>query len=332
MKRKIIKQGHNTYTITLPSAWTKKLNLKPGDEIDLAEQSNGIFITANGHAGVKRAEFDISEMDIPMIWKHFMGAYRDGYDEILVNFTPRVDFDHPYKFITTHATDPRYGRDKAKETVLEALHSIVNRFIGMEIVEYGKNYILIKDMGEVTSKEFENSMRRIFLIISQMINETLEATKANKPEMLLHIHDVDITLDKFHDYCIRVLNKTEYKGDKRSRLLCSILYIMEMIGDEFKNIANHFNRNFQGKKLNNLVLFTEHIKKQLDVFYDLFYKFDNEKAKNLSELDKKTYSLYPIIYKKATEEEKEVIHHLRMVERYINALLERTVELEYATE
>ena len=27
MKRKIIKQGHNTLTVTLPSKWVKKLNI-----------------------------------------------------------------------------------------------------------------------------------------------------------------------------------------------------------------------------------------------------------------------------------------------------------------
>jgi len=34
MKRKIIKQGHNTLTITLPSKWAHKLNLKAGEEVD----------------------------------------------------------------------------------------------------------------------------------------------------------------------------------------------------------------------------------------------------------------------------------------------------------
>ncbi len=31
MKRKIIKQGHNTLTVTLPSEWAKQFNLKSGE-------------------------------------------------------------------------------------------------------------------------------------------------------------------------------------------------------------------------------------------------------------------------------------------------------------
>lgn len=332
MKRKIIKQGHNTFTITLPSAWTRKLNLNPGDEIDLIENGSGLLISANGHSEKKSIEFDISNMDIPTIWKHFMGVYRAGYDEIRVMFEPRADFEHPYKYSTHHAFDTRFGRDKAKETVLEALHSIVNRFIGMEIVEYGQNYVLVKDMGETSPKEFDNSMRRIFLLILQMANETSEAIKLNKPEMLQHIHDVDISLDKFHDYCIRVMNKTICKGDKKSRLICSILYILEMMGDEFKNIANHLNTDFKGAKLSNILSFAENVKKQVDLFYEVFYKYDQTKAGELSELDKKSYLLYPDIYKKATEAEKEVFHHLRMITRYVNALLERIIEVQYSGE
>jgi len=44
MKRKIIKQGHNTLTITLPSEWVKKLNLNAGDEIEVYERDSGLVI------------------------------------------------------------------------------------------------------------------------------------------------------------------------------------------------------------------------------------------------------------------------------------------------
>ena len=38
MKRKIIRQGHNTLTITLPSDWAKRFNIEAGKEIDLTER------------------------------------------------------------------------------------------------------------------------------------------------------------------------------------------------------------------------------------------------------------------------------------------------------
>ena len=58
MKRKIIKQGHNTLTITLPSDWVKRFNLQGGNEIDLIEKDNGLFLTTEKINSIKKAEFD----------------------------------------------------------------------------------------------------------------------------------------------------------------------------------------------------------------------------------------------------------------------------------
>ncbi|MDP1729357.1 MAG: AbrB/MazE/SpoVT family DNA-binding domain-containing protein, partial [archaeon] len=89
MKRKIIKQGHNTLTITLPSEWTHRFNLEAGKEIDLDERENGLFISTEKNGKTKRTELNIIGMDIPTIWKHFVAIYREGYDEILVRFDPK---------------------------------------------------------------------------------------------------------------------------------------------------------------------------------------------------------------------------------------------------
>ena len=56
MIRKIIKQGHNTLTMTLPSNWVKKFNLTPGDEIDLSERDNGLFITTEKHNSIMETD------------------------------------------------------------------------------------------------------------------------------------------------------------------------------------------------------------------------------------------------------------------------------------
>ena len=49
MKRKIIKQGHNTLTITLPNKWAKELNLLAGDEVDVLESNGSIIVNGKQH-------------------------------------------------------------------------------------------------------------------------------------------------------------------------------------------------------------------------------------------------------------------------------------------
>ncbi|OGJ17640.1 hypothetical protein A3K73_03580 [Candidatus Pacearchaeota archaeon RBG_13_36_9] len=329
MKRKIIRQGHNTLTITLPSEWTKKFNLKAGSEIELIERENGLFISTEKNGESKRAEFDISGMDIPTIWKYFMAVYREGYDEVLVRFPQNIKLETPYKFLTQHRLDMRYGKEREKQTILSALQGFVTRFIGYEMVEHGKDYIIVREMGELTSKQFDNSLRKIFLILQEMAEETLEAIKDNDPSILMQIHDVDVNLDKFHDYCIRILNKTANKETRKSELLFSTLYILELIGDEFKNISTHLIYDTPKTRLKNILELAVSIKEQLDVYYDLFYKFDKTKINKISEIDRSTYFKVPEMYKKASEAEKEIYHHLRIIGRYLNALLELRIEMEY---
>ena len=329
MKRKIIKQGHNTLTITLPSEWTKRYNLKAGKEIDLVERDNGLFITTEKINGTKKTEFDVTNMDVPTIWKYFMAVYREGYDEVIVRYDPKKVFESPYKFFTSHRLDLKYKRGTRKESILGALQGFVNRFIGFEIVDHGKDFIVIKEMGELTSREFDNSLRKIFWLVQDMAGETLEAIQTNNSGALSHVHDVDVNLDKFHDYCIRILNKTGNKDPRKSELLFSTLYLLELVGDEFKNISNHLVQDFPNKKLDKLKTLAESVKKSIDTYKDLFYEFDQDKIKKISEFDKEVYFNISRLYKKANEDEKEVYHHLRMIGRYINALLELRIEMEF---
>lgn len=330
MRRRVIKQGHNTLTVTLPSEWTKKHNISPGDELELEEKQNALYLTTEKKLNQgKKAEFDITEMDIPTIWKYFMSVYREGYDEVKVYFDSMKTLDFPYKFITHHRTSPKLVKANKKRSITTALQGFVDRFIGFEIVEHGKDYILIRDLGGITSKEFDNSLRRVFLLIQQMAEETLEAINTGDTSLLESMHDIDINLDKFHDYCIRVLNKIGNKDPEKKSLYFSTLYLLEMMGDEFKNIAIHLTHDFPKSNFQNIKPLAKFVKEQIENYYDLYYKFDKEKINSISQVDQKTYIDVPKLYKKANEEEKEVFHHLRMIGRYINSLLELRIEMEY---
>jgi hypothetical protein len=240
--------------------WAKKFNIHAGHEVNLIERENGLFLTTEKNLDNERTiQFDISNMDIPTIWKNFMAVYREGYDEIVIKFDPKMEFESPYKFMTQHRLDIRYKKRTEKNSVLGALQSFVNRFIGFEIMEHGKDFIKIKDMGEPTSKEFDNSLRRVFLLLNQMSEETLEAIEKKDLSQLKILHDVDINLDKFHDYCIRVLNKIGNKEQRKISLLFSTLYIIEMLGDEFKNIAIHLIHDFPNTNFNNVKQLAEFI-------------------------------------------------------------------------
>ena len=298
MRRRVIKQGHNTLTITIPSKWARQFNIKAGDEIDLKEKDNGLFISTEKRGEKLFAEVDISGLDIPSIWKYFMAVYREGYDEIRVKFNTEERYDSPYKFFTSHAVDMSYSKKTGNYTPFELIQQITNRFIGFEVIEHHKEHCVIKDMADISSKEFDSSLRRVFLLIQQMSEELSEAIKTNNTKILEHTHDIDINVDKFHDFCIRVLNKTGFKDVRKSHLLFSTLYLLEMIGDEFKNLALHIIKDMDGKRLDNLKQLGEMIAEQFNKFYDLFYSFSKDKITEMSKRDMEIYFYLPKLYKK----------------------------------
>jgi len=315
-------------TLTLPSDWIKRFNLSAGSEVDLSERDNGLFISSERKNETKTTEFDIDSFDIPTIWKYFMAIYREGYDEVRVKFNPSLQMGSPYKFFAQHKLDLRYKKETETKPIVEFLTEMITRFIGWEIVDYGKDYVIIKEMTEPTSKEFDNSLRRVFLLIQQMADEVSEALKSGNKKSLTHIHNVDINVDKFHDYCIRILNKMANKETRKTSLLFSILFLLEMIGDEFKTISHHLMQDYSDANFNSIMDVASSLREEIYLFYDIFYKFDKEKVIRMSELDKNRY--FSVGKKKVKEEEaKEIFHHLRIIARYINALLELRIELEY---
>ncbi len=84
MKRKIIKQGHNTLTITLPTDWVKKLNLTPGDEVEVIQNAGELVINGKQNSEQKTVTLDISNLRVPMLWRFFQSVYREGYYEIIL--------------------------------------------------------------------------------------------------------------------------------------------------------------------------------------------------------------------------------------------------------
>jgi len=224
--------------------------------------------------------------------------------------------------------------NKADLTALEMLQVVTTRFIGLEIIEHHSDFCIIKDMAEPSKREFDSSFRRVFLLIQQMGEELVEAINKNVVTIVRHTHDIDINVDKFHDYCIRIMNKTGIKNSKHTSLLFSILFILELLGDEFKHIAHHLHNDFQNKNLNNLLELSKLVVNHLNEFYEFYYDYSNNKLVKLSDRDIEIHSYLPKFYKKKSgktqlsDEELEIFNHLRIITKFINALVELRVEIE----
>jgi len=332
MKRKIIKQGHNTLTITLPSDWVKKLNLKAGDELDLAENSGALTISGKQNNGFKSTEIDITGLSVPMLWRFFQSAYREGYDEIKLKYEKnQKQCEGAYNYYSSQFDYTKLGEKPRKKSPIDMIQDLVNRFVGMEIIDHGEGYCTIREMGEPSSKEFENSLRRIFLLLEDLFDKTLGFIEKNETgdiSVCKTLHLMDINVDRFIDYCCRINNKINDSTFQENKpLMFSTLFILELLGDEFKYIGNHLAKTKD--KVSDTLPFANVVRNHFDMYYKLFYNFDKEGVIKFGENDYKIYNEHFRGKEEKSQDKKSIRRHLMQISKFIFCLMEIRIEMSF---
>src|SRR3989338_5785197 len=88
MKRRVIKQGNNTLTITLPRKWAEKHGIKAGEEIEVEEKSETLLISSSNGKQIATKEIDLSDFG-PLIPRVIYALYKKGYDKIHLQFSDK---------------------------------------------------------------------------------------------------------------------------------------------------------------------------------------------------------------------------------------------------
>ena len=330
MKRKIIRQGHSTLTVTIPSKWAKRYGVKPGDEVEVTEQEKAIIIRTETGPGNDTSfiTVDISGLPPRIIWRYILSTYRAGYDEISITGIEGSE-KGLYSAFSYNTIDYLQKEDGGIElSPMEVVQAAANRLIGMAIIDQKPHFCILKDLGETTDKEFDNAVRRIFLLL-QNETEIIEKGLGNDRQGLKSMHIIDTNLDRFEDFCLRILNKTGYKEFRKTPVIFSTIFILEMIGDELKKIASHILDS--GKKP-----YSREIKElfriqqaQMNRFYKLFYKFSKEGAKEIYEIDRQGTEFNQKLDNKLSNEERELLHHFKKIGINITSLAELRIDMEF---
>tara|TARA_Y100000034_G_scaffold102596_1_gene127541 strand:- start:3089 stop:3913 length:825 start_codon:yes stop_codon:yes gene_type:complete len=203
MKRKLVKQGTATLMISLPSKWLRSFNLNKGDEINLEEQENQLVLTTDKTFEIAKEKLDLKNLKTAN--RSILTKYIKGIDEI------EITYSDP-KIITKIQTE------------------ILPGLIGFEIVDQNANYCKLKEISKPEEKEFENILRRLFLILNHMFTDLITLQKQNKPTSSLK--HLDLNINKFSAFCLRILNKS-----KRNHSLYSIIQNLEWLGDVLKHLS-----------------------------------------------------------------------------------------------
>lgn len=332
MKRRIIKQGHNTLTITLPSQWTRRHNMKAGDEVDLVSREHALIINGQNFSDNKVCEIDITGFTMPLLWRYMQGAYRSGSEEILVYFDPeKKEWQDAFHFYTSLFDYSKLGETNPLKPTIAMIQEIVNRFIGIDIVESGKQFCRIKEMAQVTAREFENSFRRIFITIIHLFDRLIEAMEQNEiddPSLCKEIHAIDLNIDKLVDYCARILNKVPTIFDEQKKqLIFSSLFTLELAGDEFKYIGKHLATTKKDTK--DIVPLMKMAKEHFEIYYKMYYSFNRNLAVEFGEHDVKLYEYHFKMKEGLSGENRSIVKHIMLLTKFTLCLVELRIQMEF---
>ncbi|MFH1637615.1 MAG: AbrB/MazE/SpoVT family DNA-binding domain-containing protein [Candidatus Woesearchaeota archaeon] len=248
MKRKLVKQGSNTLTISLPAKWVETFDLKQGDEVNLEEDKKTLVISTCHEFKASKSEINISGLRKTLAYVYLNNCYTRGDDEV------KVIYDSP----------------KLCNVISEATSSM----IGYAIVEQGKSYCILKDLSGTSSAEFDILFRRILRLIEAMGESGLEAMKKKDIKSLNALSSMDLNVNKFTNYCLRSLNKKGYRDFQKTMHYSTILVLIEQLGDEYARLYKALDAPI---RKDTLKLF-EDVVKLNRIFSRIFHKYSKEDA------------------------------------------------------
>jgi len=177
--RKIQVTGGSSYVLSLPKSWVTDCGIKKNDPIGIVSQADGtLLITPNikYDSTAKVKEFALKDYpDSQMLLRSLIGAYISGYTVIRISSPGRI----PPK-------------------VRQVVRKFTQMTIGQEVAEETENSIVLKDILNPSEMPFENTIRRMYVIVKAMHEDAFYALEQGKKELAEDVAARDTDVDRLH--------------------------------------------------------------------------------------------------------------------------------------
>ncbi len=242
MKRKIIKLGQATYVASLPNKWIREQNLTKGDYLEFEERDGDLIISTEKKVGeIKRITIKLPSKKL-FLKRLVYVPYRFGYDEI--------------KFIFS---DPSLIKDIQKAAEI---------LMGFEIVEQSKDYCIFRSISSSFEEEYENLYRRMFLVIHNLMKESIDILRSKSPEKMVSLAGTEVTIDKLCCFCERVINKRGSKNFFNNSYFYITAWSLRQIGsDWYKDIILNLKNDISSDFISSLQKVSDYFEKYSACFY-----------------------------------------------------------------
>jgi len=193
-------------TISLPSSWVKRHNLRKGEEIDVLEEDNCLMVKpVCRNNGLKTTEISFAGLDRDTRRDLVLATHKKGYDEIKINFD--------------------------NQAVVKELHEYLNSMqLGFEVIKQEQNSVLLRNISNPEPEQFEDLFRRAFRIAieySKKIEGVMNQDEDITHSCLLH----ETSINRISNYCKRIIIREKQQN------ACFLYAMMESLAGATHNLT-----------------------------------------------------------------------------------------------
>ena len=299
--------------ISLPRKWSQKYNIQKGDELEVEERGNKIYVGTDKSQEAGSIEVNITDLDRDSFMFLIRSLYIRGYDEI------KLVFNNP---LTMHH---RIGK---KVTFLSQIHEEVNRLTGIEIIQQKENFCVLKVLSESSIKDFDLIFRRIFLLLTDASNDLVTGAVKGDKYLIESIEEKHNTITKFMASALRLLNKIGHPDYKNTPLFYYIIESLDTMNDILKETARSMIslKSSISKSAENIITM---INGSLQDFSKLFYKFDFKLVEKLSSERYKILRDLQALSKKSSKDEIVIVMNMERIIEVIYKVKVTRIALEH---
>ncbi|MBI2133144.1 hypothetical protein HYU11_00520 [Candidatus Woesearchaeota archaeon] len=287
MKRKIIQLANTTYVVSLPLKWVKAHGVRKKDEVEVAEEGRKITVSLLGEKEPLPVGtvIDVSGLGRRIAEWSIAAAYKRGFDEIKVFYK-----GDQIKFILNYVRD---------------------MLLGFFVTEQTEDYCVLKIVSRETGSEFNNLLRRAFLVGIELAESSLDLISKGKYDALADLLHLEKTNNQLTLTCQRLVRKGFISENPNELFL--VAWHLENIVDDYRDMCIHLSTTEKPRVSKEILETYSEVNGYFRSYYDLFYSFN---LKSLDDLDRKR----DIIVKKISKMDGFVLNCLSSITRKLSVL------------
>jgi phosphate uptake regulator len=227
--RRVQITGGSSFVVTLPKDWAEAQKIKKNDPVGLTVQPDGTLLISKKiteESLQKAKEIDCSTITDPaFLFRMLIGAYITGFTAIR---------------ITTKQRFPPFVRTVVRD--------FTRMTIGQEVVEETGTEIAIKDLLNPAEMPFDNTIKRMFVIVKTMHEDAVTALETHNRTLANDVINRDTDVDRLNWLIARQTNMMMQNASLSRKMGISqnlamhyymLSRIIERIGDHAVRIAEH---------------------------------------------------------------------------------------------